>query len=100
MAKAFEWANKFSKTTECETLLNEYKVETEELINNRTKNSKDEYKKAAKEGAIREQRQKFIAICNRVDGLQVQMFDEVMAVKPPKQEKVSEDLPRTELVSV
>lgn len=81
MAKAFEWAAKFVKVNTVEdwaAILKEYEEETKSLIDLRTKNSKDQYRAAAIDGAIREQRQKFLSICKSAPYINVEMFDKLV----------------------
>lgn len=75
--KAFEWAARFAKEDR-ETVLNDFALETRDLADKRSEKSKDKYKKSAVEGAVREQRQKFLAVCGRVEGLTNEMFDDMM----------------------
>ena len=72
--KAVEWIAKFEAVPVSEApvgerfadVLKEFGVETAELVAARTKNSKPESRLPAADGAIREQKSKFRAICGRV----------------------------------
>lgn len=82
MAKAREWVEVFNKVTSAEeaaVVLSSYADETKELIAQRTKNSKPESKKGAMDGALREQKQKFQAICRAVPNFIPEMFDGMVA---------------------
>ena len=82
--KAKEWVKKFESGEELANLLKEYGVETAELVATRTKTSKPETMFPAAEGAVREQRVKFCAICTRVLTLKESMFDSVLATAIPE----------------
>ncbi len=91
--KSWDWVCKYRAEVKCaetqKTFLDEYALETRDLVDLRSKNSKpkdnlkgEEWKKArasqraAIDGAIREQRQKWRAICDRQASLTLEMFDE------------------------
>ncbi len=96
MMKASEWANKFLMVPQTDGLpeqteeeryaevLKLYGEETAKLFSDRTKSSKPESKLPAGEGAIREQRSKFRAVCNRVPGLSESLFDKVVDDSVPE----------------
>jgi hypothetical protein len=84
--KSKEWAKKFNKD-DVEGFCKAYARETEELVNNRTRGSgmfergdkKWDTTPAATEGALREQRQKWTALCrlvNEPELLTVNLFDD------------------------
>lgn len=89
--KAAEWAVKFDAVPVSEApvkerfadVLKEFGIETAELVANRTKTSKPESKLPAADGAIREQKTKFRAICGRVPALAEQMFDLLLKTAVP-----------------
>ena len=84
--KSKEWAVKFAPAGDgklfdkklLDEVLTEYALETRELIDARTKNSKPESKAAASDGALREQKQKFLAVSNQVKWLLPEFFDEMV----------------------
>lgn len=84
--KAKDWAQKFltvgidNKELTCE----DFAKETAELIAERTKNSHPLTVNAATEGALREQRQKWRAICKSVLWLRETAFDEIVAAFLPE----------------
>jgi hypothetical protein len=80
MAKAQEWVNKFSVDTDNEINFKAYAEETRKLINNRTGGSDDKTRNSVIDGALREQRQKWLAICNRLrsSSLTIDMFDKII----------------------
>jgi uncharacterized protein YecA (UPF0149 family) len=89
--KAVEWAAKFDAVPASEApvaerfadVLKEFGVETAELVATRTKTSQPESKLPAADGAVKEQRNKFRAICGRVPTLTEDMFDAVLAAAVP-----------------
>jgi hypothetical protein len=92
--KAKEWAEKFN-TGKPEEFLKDYAEETSKLIAERTKGSgvvtlsdgqtKTDTKPAVVDGVLREQRQKWQAICSKVGGsLTTEMFEvEILGVHLP-----------------
>ena len=85
--KSKEWVSEYAKYTSTEEFLEAYAKETKELIAKRTAGSgkfEGKNKKvvdtsiAAKDGAIREQKQKFLAICEKVPNLHEELFDKVL----------------------
>lgn len=81
--KAKQWAEKFDAVVnddELGGLLTEYALETRDLVDARSKTSHSDRKAAAAEGALREQRQKWLAVCNQVKTLAISpvMFDTML----------------------
>ncbi len=89
--KATEWAEKFLAVPASEApveeryaeVLKEFGAETAELVAARTKTSKPETRLGAAEGAVREQKSKFRAICGRVPALTEALFDSLLTVATP-----------------
>jgi len=89
--KAVEWVAKFDAVPANEAppqerfaeVLKEFGVETAELVTTRTKNSLPETKFAAADGAVKEQKNKFRAICGRVPALTETLFDFLLATALP-----------------
>lgn len=79
--KAVDWAAKFAGVTpeEWATVLEEYGVETAELIALRSKSSTDKSRLSAQAGAVQEQRNKFRAVADRVPGLGLEKYEELLA---------------------
>lgn len=76
--KAVEWAALFQAAAtpeDTDKLLNDYGNELAELIEVRTKFSKDKSVQPAAQGAISESRNKFSALMGRVPSLNMGMFD-------------------------
>lgn len=89
--KAVEWAAKFEAIPVSDAppmerfadVLKEFGVETAELVAARTKGSKQGAELPAADGAVREQKSKFRAICGRVPALTEAMFDLLLATAVP-----------------
>ena len=89
--KAVEWAGKFEAVPESEAsiqerfaeVLKEYGIETAELVAARTKNSNEKTKFLAADGAVRDQRTKFCAVCRRVPALTESLFDLILDAAVP-----------------
>lgn len=79
--KAVDWAAKFAGVTpeEWATVMEEYGVETAELIALRSKSSTDKSRLSAQAGAVQEQRTKFRAVTDKVPGLGLEKYDELLA---------------------
>lgn len=74
--KARDWVAKFLENPE--SAQQQFVEETAELVELRTKKSKDKFRGPALEGAVREQRQKWHAICMRLPQLDKNLFDSVL----------------------
>lgn len=85
--KAKEWAAKLEAGTTQEEMLKEFGQETAELVAARTKTSTPESKLPAAEGAVREQQNKFRAICQKVPALNEAKFNELLAEAVPNYAK-------------
>jgi hypothetical protein len=91
--KAVDWVKKFeavpevpSETPDSERfaeVLKEYGTETAELVAARTKTSKPGMQFPAADGAVREQRNKFRAVCGHIPTLTESMFDFLLATAVP-----------------
>lgn len=60
-------------------VLKNFFEEVATLDKNRTSGSKPETEGAARDGVIRESKQKFAVICNKISWLKPEMFDELLA---------------------
>jgi hypothetical protein len=102
--KAKEWVGTYKPGDEG-ALLNAFAEETQKLVLDRTKNSgtiklKDKEintAAAATQGAIREQRQKWLAVCSKLPTLTPEMFDEAIA-KAYQPKPVEAQQPEEEVV--
>lgn len=110
--KARDWLPKFKENYEAASAA--FKEETEKLIAERTKKSKEKYTAAAKQGALQEQRNKWRAIAYWLPELNDEAFERMLnpsanfekskqeGAGVPAEEKLSpkaeESLPRSSLV--
>lgn len=79
--KAVEWAGKFQAATSDEEMalvFEEFGTEIAELIGLRTKGSNSLTRLSAAEGAVKEQRQKFVAMKSRVPSLTDEQFEAIV----------------------
>lgn len=81
--KAKEWKVKFQEGN-IDDMLKAYGEETAKLVAARTLNSKDDNKYPAAEGAIREQKTKFAAICSGVESITEAHFDVMVDAYVPE----------------
>jgi hypothetical protein len=99
MMKAKDWAAKFQAVPASEQpalekyadLLKEFGIETAELMNNRTRASKDASLFPAADAAIREQKQKWSSLCGHVSDLKLEMFDAMLDIYCPSYRKMAVD---------